>query len=169
MLPIDITPFLYENGGENIRFCPFTLILLITNTEPKKSVFVRSHCSGSVKSIVEHWRVFKHLRFCAFTLIQSDFKNLRFCGYPLSIAFSKTSIFYGVFVQINVHTFTKMDIFLSVFAQKWCSVNGALKNVYLSESKLNYQERNWSLKNKQWVKEITLQSKLCYILQDYLL
>ena len=42
------------------------------------SAFVRSHCSGSVKLIVEYWSVFK---------------NLRFCGYPLSIAFSKTSVF----------------------------------------------------------------------------
>ena len=81
------------NHPKGSYVCPFTLILLRTNTEPKKSVFVRSHCSGSVKSIVECWSVFKNLRFCAFTLIQSDFKNLRFCGYPLSIAFSKTSIF----------------------------------------------------------------------------
>ena len=43
-----------QNGGKSIRFCPFTLILLITNTEPNISIFVRSHCSGSVKLIVEY-------------------------------------------------------------------------------------------------------------------
>ena len=94
MPPVHITPFLYKNGGKNIRFCPFTLILLIKNTEPKIPFLCVSHCSSSVKPIVEHWSVFKNLRFCAFTLIQSVFKNLRFCGYPLSIAFSITSVFW---------------------------------------------------------------------------
>ena len=76
-------PFLFH------RCYPFTLLRLCTktegktsvfipNTEPKISVFVRSHCSGSVKLIVEYWSVSKKLRFCAFTLIQSVFKNLRF-------------------------------------------------------------------------------------------
>ena len=72
--------------------------------------------------------------FLWISTFDSVFENVDFCG---------------VFVQINVNTFKKTDFFLSVFAQKRCSVNGALKNVYLSESKLNYQERNWSLKNKQ--------------------
>ena len=63
------------------------------NTEPKISVFVRSHCSGFVKLIVGYSSVFKNLRFCAFTLIKCFFKNLRFCGYPLLITFSKTSVF----------------------------------------------------------------------------
>ena len=124
MLPVHITSFLYKNGGKKIRFCPFTLILLITNTEPKISDFVPSHCSGSVKPIVDYWSVFKNLRFCAFTLIQSVskppflwistfdgvFENLRFCG---------------VFVQINVNFFTKTEVFLSVFVQKRRSVNRA--------------------------------------------
>ena len=107
---LSLTPFRYKNGEKNTRFCPFTLILLITNTEPKISVFVRSHCSGSVKLIVEYWSVFQNLRFSTFTLIQSVFENLLFCG---------------VFVQINVNTFTKTELFLSVFVQKRCSVNGA--------------------------------------------
>ena len=34
--------------------------------------------------------------------------------------------FCGVFVRINVNTFTKTDVFLSVFVQKRSSVNGAL-------------------------------------------
>ena len=87
MLPVHITPFLYKSGGKNIRVCPFTFILLITNAEPKISNHVRSHCSGSVKLIVECWSVFRNLRFCALILIQSVFKNLRLCGYPLSTAF----------------------------------------------------------------------------------
>ena len=110
MLPVHIIPFLYKNGEKNTRFCAFTLIPLMTNTEPKISLFVRSHCSGSVKLIVEYCSVFK---------------NLRFFGYPLSIAFSKHP-FFGVFVKINVNTFTKTEVFLSVFVQKRCSVNGAL-------------------------------------------
>ena len=43
---------LYQNEEKNNRFCAFTLICLITNTEPKISVFVRSHCSGFVKLII---------------------------------------------------------------------------------------------------------------------
>ena len=134
MLPVHITPFPYENGGENIRFCPFTLILLITNTEPKKSVFVRSHCSGSVKSIVEYWSVFK---------------NLRFCGYPLSIAFSKMSIFEAFLCRSMCTLSQKWISFLSVFFTKMVQCERGLKKCNLSKSKLNYQERNWSLKNKQ--------------------
>ena len=37
-LPAYITQFLYKNEQKNIRFCAFTLICLITNTEPKISV-----------------------------------------------------------------------------------------------------------------------------------
>ena len=41
----------------------------------------------------------------------SVFENLRFCG---------------LFLQISVNTFTKTEIFLSIFVQKRSSVNGAL-------------------------------------------
>ena len=51
-LPVHITPVFVQNGEKNICFFPFTLIFRITNTEPKISVFVRSHCSGFVKLIV---------------------------------------------------------------------------------------------------------------------
>ena len=125
MLPVHITPFLYENGRKNIRFCPFILILLITNTKPKISFFVRSHCSGSVKLIVEYWSVFKNFRFLCvhidserlhkppplwISTCDSVFENLRVCD---------------VFVQINVNNFTKTEVLLSVFVQKRCCVNGA--------------------------------------------
>ena len=76
-LPVHTAPFLYKNGEKNLRFCAFTFICLITNTEPKISVFVRSHCSEFVKLLIGYWSVFK---------------NLRFCGYPLLTAFSKTSV-----------------------------------------------------------------------------
>ena len=112
---------------EKLHFCPCTLILLITNTEPEISVFVCSHCSGSVKLIVEYWSVFKNPCFCAIALIQSVFKNLRICGFPLLTAFSKTFLLCGLFVQISVNTFTKTEVFLSVFVQKQTSVNGASK------------------------------------------
>ena len=52
-LPVHTAPFLYKNEEKNLRFCAFTVICLITNTEPKISVFVRSHCSGFVKLIME--------------------------------------------------------------------------------------------------------------------
>ena len=82
-----------QERRENLRFCAFTLICLITKTQRKTSVFVRSHCSVFVRLMVGYWSVFKYLRFCEFTLIKCAFKNLRFCGYALLTAFSKTSVF----------------------------------------------------------------------------
>ena len=67
-----------------MRFRVFTLICLITNTEPKISVFVLSHCSGFAKLIVGYYAycsVLKNLRFCALTLNA-------FSKYPLLIPFS---------------------------------------------------------------------------------
>ena len=107
---VHTAPFLYKNGEKNLRFCAFTLIWPITKTQRKTSVFVRSRYSVFVKLIVGYWSVFKNLRFCAFTLIKCVFKNLRFCGYPLLTAFSKTSVFFGVFVRISVNTFTKTEV-----------------------------------------------------------
>ena len=49
--------------------------------------------------------------FLWISTFDSVFENLCFCG---------------VFVQINVNTFTKTDVFLSVFVQKRSSLNGAL-------------------------------------------
>ena len=98
-------------------FCAFTLICLITNTEPKISVFVRSHCSGFVKFIVGYYSVFKNLRFCAFKLIKCIFKNLRFCGYPLLIAFSKTSVLWR-FCADQCENFHKNGCFSLCFCTK---------------------------------------------------
>ena len=94
--------------AKNIRFCAF-------------------NCSVFVKPIFEYWSVFKNLRFCAFILIKCVFKNLRFCGYPLLNAFLENLRFCGVFVEISVNTFTKTEVFLSVFLQKRSSVNDVLK------------------------------------------
>ena len=66
------------------------------------SVFVRSHCPGSAKLIVDYWSAFK----------------LRFYGYPLSIAFSRTSVFVAFLCGSNCHKNIG-------FVQKRCSVNGA--------------------------------------------
>ena len=149
-LPVHITPFLCKNEGENIRFCAFTLICLITNTEPKISVFVRSHCSSFVKLIVGYYSVFKNLCFCAFTLfrfceahcwiLQRFQKRPFLCVHIDQMRLQKRpflwlstfdSIFEnlrlcGVFVEISVNTFRKTEVFLSVFVQKRSSLNGAL-------------------------------------------
>ena len=55
-IPVQVTSFLYENGRKIIRFYLITLIYLITDTEPNISVFVRSHCSGFVMTVVEDSR-----------------------------------------------------------------------------------------------------------------
>ena len=115
--PVHTTPFLYKNGEKNIRFCLFTLICLITKTERKTSVFVRSHCSVFVNLIVHYCSVFKNLRFCAFTLIQCVFKNLRFCGYPLLTAFSKTSVFVPFLCRL-VWTLSQKRMFFPPFSYK---------------------------------------------------
>ena len=73
-LSVHIDPSHSKYGAQDVRFCAFTLLRFC-------------------EAIVEYWSVFKNLRFCAFTLIQSVFKNLCFCGYPLSIVFSRTSVF----------------------------------------------------------------------------
>ena len=53
--------------------------------------------------------------FLWISTFDSVFENLRFCG---------------VFVRISVNTFTKTEVFLSVFVQKRSSVNGALDCVH---------------------------------------
>ena len=51
--------------------------------------FVYSHCSGSAKLIVEYWSVFKNLRICVFTLIQSVFKTSVFVDIHFQYRFRK--------------------------------------------------------------------------------
>ena len=112
-----------------IRFCAFTLICLITNTEPNISVFVRSHCSSFVKLILGYYSIFKHLCFRAFILIKSliecVFENLRFCGYPLS-----KPPFLWRFYADQYERFHKNGGFVSVFVKKRSSVNRALCSSY---------------------------------------
>ena len=76
---------------------------------------------------MEYWSDFKKFRsvhidserfqkppFLWMSTSDSVFENLRFCD---------------VFVQINGSTFTKTEAFLSVFAQKRCSVNKACSSI----------------------------------------
>ena len=53
---------------------------------------------------------FQNPPLLSISTFDSVFESLRFCG---------------VFVQINVNTVSKTEIFLSVLVQKRCSVNGA--------------------------------------------
>ena len=99
--PCRYDPFLLH------RCYPFTLLRFCTKTEGKTSVisvlidlpdnkygakdicFVSSHCSGSVKLFER----FQNPPFL-YVLIDSErFQKPPFCGYPLTIAFSKTSVF----------------------------------------------------------------------------
>ena len=125
--PLTLLRFFGKKRREKVRFCAFTLICLITNTEPKIYVFVRSHCSGFVKLVVGYWSVFKNLRFCAFTLIKCVFENLRFCG---------------VFVQISVNTYTKTEFFLSVFVQKRSCAHEALAIFFVIQQSYSFAPIN---------------------------
>ena len=53
---------------------------------------------------------FRKPPFLWISTFDSVFENLCFCG---------------IFVEISVNTFTKMEVFLSVFVEKRSSVNGA--------------------------------------------
>ena len=69
--------------------------------------------------------MWRYINFALLLLLL--FKNLHFCGYPLFIAFSIAFAYplCAVFVRISVNTFTKTEIFLSLFVQKRSSVNRA--------------------------------------------
>ena len=109
---IHITPFLHKNGGKYIHFCPFTLSRIISNTQPKISIFVRSHFSGLVKLTVEYWSVYKN--FCTFTLTRSVSKISRFCGYLFLIAFLRNRVFVA-FLRGSVRRFSQKWSFLFPF------------------------------------------------------
>ena len=125
-LPVHTAPFLYKNGEKNLRFCAFTLICLITNTEPKISVFVRSHCSGFVKLIIGYWSVFKKPPFLCVHIDLERFQKPPFLWISTFDSVFENFRFCGVFVHISVNTFTKTEVFLSIFVQKRSNVNGTL-------------------------------------------
>ena len=103
---VHTTPFSYKNAAKNLRFCAFTLLR-----------FCEAHCW-----ILERFQKppflcvhidklrFQKPPFLWISTFDSVFENFRFCG---------------VFVRISVNTFTKTEVFLSVFVQKRSSVNGA--------------------------------------------
>ena len=84
--------------------------------------------------------------FLWISTFDSVFENLRFCG---------------VFVGISVNTFTKTEVFLSVFVQKRSSVNGALIALERRTLPLT-QEEHQTHKNIA----ILLIRKVCFCLQD---
>ena len=86
-----IAPVLYKKRKEKHKFCPFTLIHLITKNTAKNIHLCAFALLCFVKLIVEYWSVLNKLGSCAFTQIMCVFKNLLFCEYPLLLACSKTS------------------------------------------------------------------------------
>ena len=104
---VHTAPFLYKKGVKNIRFCAFTLLR-----------FSEAHC-WILESFqkppflcvhIDQMR-FQKPPFLWISTFDSVFENLRFCG---------------VFMRISVSTFTKTEVFLSVFVENRSSVNGAL-------------------------------------------
>ena len=89
-----------QKRREKPPFCAFTLICLTTKTQRKTSVL----CVH-----IDQMR-FQKPPFLWISTFDSVFKNLRFCG---------------VFLRISVNTFTKTEVFSSVFVQKRSSVNGS--------------------------------------------
>ena len=81
---------------ENTRFCPFTLICLITKTRWKGSVFVPTHCS-----------IFWTKCCCCCSV---SITSVFVCSHIDPVCF-KTF----VFVRISVNTFTKTHVFLCSF------------------------------------------------------
>ena len=94
-------------GAKDIRFCAFTLLRLC---EAHCSILERFQKPPFLCVHIDSQR-FQKPPFLWISTFDSVFENLRFCG---------------VFVRISVNTFTKTEVFLSVFVQKRSSVNGAL-------------------------------------------
>ena len=119
---VHTTPFSYKNAAKYLRFCAFTLLR-----------FCEAHCW-----ILERFQKppflcvhidqlrFQKPPFLWISTFDSVFENLRFCG---------------VFVRISVNTFTKTEVFLSVFVQKRSSVNGALDCVHTMPAHFENDER----------------------------
>ena len=105
-LPVHTTPFLYKNGEKNLRFCAFTLLRFC---ETYCCILERFQKPPFLCVHIDQMR-FQKPPFLWISTFDSVFENLRFCG---------------VFVRISVNTFTKTEVFLSVFVQKRSSVNGA--------------------------------------------
>ena len=96
-----------KNAAKNIRFCAFTLLRFC---ETHCCILERFQKPPFLCVHIDQMR-FQKPPFLWISTFDSVFENLRFCG---------------VFVRISVNTFTKTEVFLSVFVQKRSSVNGAL-------------------------------------------
>ena len=103
---VHTTPFLYKNGEKNLRFCAFTLLRFC---ETHCCILERFQKPPFLCVHIDQMR-FQKPPFLWISTFDCVFENLRLCG---------------VFVRISVNTFTKTEVFLSVFVQKRSSVNGA--------------------------------------------
>ena len=95
-----------KNAAKNIRFCAFTLLHFC---EAHCWILERFQKPPFLCVHIDQMR-FQKPPFLWISIFDSVFESLRFCG---------------VFGRISVNTFTKTEVFLSVFAQKRSSVNGA--------------------------------------------
>ena len=93
-------------GAKDIRFCAFTLLRFF---EAHYWILERFQKPPSLCVHIDQMR-FQKPPFLWISTFDSVFKSLRFCG---------------VLVQISVNTFTKTEVFVSVFVQKRSSVKGA--------------------------------------------
>ena len=142
--PVHTTPFLAVSVFVASKL-PLTLLRFRTKTKRKTSVFVRFHTD-----LPDNKNAAKNIRFCASTLLrfceahcwilerfhkppflcvhidQKRFQKPPFLWISTFDSFFENLRFCGVFVRISVNTFTKTEVFLSVFVQKRSSVNGAL-------------------------------------------
>ena len=105
---VHTAPFSYKNAAKNIRFCAFTLLRFC---EAYCCILERFQKPPFLCVHIDQMR-FQKPPFLWISAFDSVFENLRFCG---------------VFVRISVNTYTKTEVFLSVFVQKRSSVNGALE------------------------------------------
>ena len=99
MAPFTLLRFCYDAFLLHQSY-PFTLLRFCTKRREKQS-FLSVH--------IDQMR-FQKPPFLWISTFDSVFVNLRFCD---------------VFVRLSVNTFTKTEVFLSVFVQKRSSVNGA--------------------------------------------
>ena len=136
--PFTLLRFLHKNGGK------ISLVMrsnyLITNTEPKIFVFLRSHCSGFEKLIIGYWNIFKKLRFLCVHIDQMRFLRLLFCRYPLLITLSKSSVLWR-FCADQCEHFHKNGCFSLRFCTKTEQCERALNKNTVENSKLRSATR----------------------------
>ena len=98
-LPVHTALFLYRNGEKNLRFCACTLLR-----------FCEAHCW-----ILE---LFQKPSFLCVHIDQMRFQKPPFLWISTFDGVFENLCFCGVFVRVSVNTFTKTEVFLSVFFTK---------------------------------------------------